>query len=105
MGRDADRNPVAEQRLEDRRQVDAGQVATDDQGGALEAGDGEATVKRYYRERDGRVRLQPANEALAPMYFDRTDDIRIEGVVVGVMSPIARSSASRVILPLATDDS
>jgi repressor LexA len=44
-----------------------------------------ATVKRYYRERDGRVRLQPANEALAPMYFDRTDDIRIEGVVVGVM--------------------
>ncbi|MHB8838497.1 MAG: LexA family protein, partial [Gemmatimonadaceae bacterium] len=44
-----------------------------------------ATVKRFYRERDGRVRLQPANEALAPMYFDRTDDIRIEGVVVGVM--------------------
>jgi repressor LexA len=44
-----------------------------------------ATVKRYYRERDGRVRLQPANEALAPMYFDRTDDIRIEGVVVGVL--------------------
>ena len=44
-----------------------------------------ATVKRYYRERDGRVRLQPANEALSPMYFDRMDDIRIEGVVVGVM--------------------
>ena len=44
-----------------------------------------ATVKRYYRERDGRVRLQPANETLAPMYYDRTDDIRIEGVVVGVM--------------------
>jgi len=44
-----------------------------------------ATVKRYFRERDGRIRLQPANETLAPMYFDRTDDIRIEGVVVGVM--------------------
>jgi repressor LexA len=44
-----------------------------------------ATVKRFYRERDGRVRLQPANEALQPMYFDRTDDIRIEGVVVGVL--------------------
>lgn len=48
-----------------------------------------ATVKRYYRERDGRVRLQPANEALAPMYFDRTDDIRIEGVVVGVLRKFA----------------
>jgi len=44
-----------------------------------------ATVKRFYRERDGRVRLQPANAALTPMYFDRTDDIRIEGVVVGVL--------------------
>ena len=44
-----------------------------------------ATVKRFYRERDGRVRLQPANAALSPMYFERTDDIRIEGVVVGVL--------------------
>jgi repressor LexA len=44
-----------------------------------------ATVKRFYRERDGRVRLQPANAALSPLYFDRTDDIRIEGVVVGVL--------------------
>ena len=44
-----------------------------------------ATVKRFYRERDGRVRLQPANETLAPMYFDRASDIRIEGVVVGVL--------------------
>ncbi len=44
-----------------------------------------ATVKRFYKERDGRVRLQPANDAMSPMYFDRTDDLRIEGVVVGVL--------------------
>ncbi len=43
-----------------------------------------ATVKKYYRERDGRVRLQPANETMAPMYVDPRD-VSIKGVVVGVM--------------------
>src|SRR3954465_10236312 len=27
-----------------------------------------ATLKKFYRERDGRIRLQPANETMAPMY-------------------------------------
>lgn len=43
-----------------------------------------ATVKKFYRERDGRVRLQPANESMAPMYLDE-QDVSIEGVVVGVL--------------------
>lgn len=43
-----------------------------------------ATVKRYYRERDGRIRLQPANEAMQPM-FVHEDDVRIQGIVVGVL--------------------
>jgi repressor LexA len=43
-----------------------------------------ATVKKFYRERDGRVRLQPANETMAPIYVNE-NDIRIQGVVVGVM--------------------
>lgn len=43
-----------------------------------------ATVKKFYRERDGRVRLQPANENMAPIYVDE-DAITIQGVVVGVM--------------------
>jgi repressor LexA len=43
-----------------------------------------ATVKRVYRERDGRIRLQPANETLAPMYVHE-NDILIQGVVVGVI--------------------
>ncbi|MGH7670221.1 MAG: transcriptional repressor LexA [Gemmatimonadaceae bacterium] len=43
-----------------------------------------ATVKKFYRERDGRVRLQPANESMAPIYVNE-NDIRIQGVVVGVM--------------------
>jgi repressor LexA len=43
-----------------------------------------ATVKRYFRERDGRVRLQPANEQLAPMFY-KDGDLRIQGIVVGVL--------------------
>ena len=43
-----------------------------------------ATVKRYYRERDGRIRLQPANDAMSPMYVHE-DDVRIQGIVVGVL--------------------
>ena len=43
-----------------------------------------ATVKKYYRERDGRIRLQPANETMQPMYVHE-NDIRIQGIVVGVL--------------------
>ena len=43
-----------------------------------------ATVKKMYRERDGRIRLQPANETMQPMYVHE-NDITIQGVVVGVL--------------------
>ena len=43
-----------------------------------------ATVKKFYRERDGRIRLQPANETMEPMYVHE-NDISIQGVVVGVL--------------------
>jgi len=43
-----------------------------------------ATVKKYYRERDGRIRLQPANEAMEPIYVHE-NDVSIQGVVVGVL--------------------
>ena len=43
-----------------------------------------ATVKRFYRERDGRIRLQPANETMQPIYVHE-NDVAIQGVVVGVM--------------------
>lgn len=42
------------------------------------------TVKKFYRERDGRVRLQPANAALEPMYFGASR-VRVQGIVMGVM--------------------
>ncbi len=43
-----------------------------------------ATVKKLYREGDGRIRLQPANQALDPMYF-APDEITVQGIVVGVI--------------------
>ncbi len=43
-----------------------------------------ATVKRYFRERDGRIRLQPSNETMEPLYVHE-DDVRIQGIVVGVL--------------------
>jgi repressor LexA len=41
------------------------------------------TLKRFYREGD-RVRLQPANITMAPIYV-AAHDVRIQGRVVGVM--------------------
>jgi repressor LexA len=47
--------------------------------------DGEnATLKKLYREGGGRVRLQPANAALSPIYVDQSR-LRIQGVVIGVL--------------------
>ncbi len=50
---------------------------------ALVGGDS-ATVKKLYREPGGRVRLQPANAAMAPIIEDATN-VRVQGVVVGVI--------------------
>ena len=44
----------------------------------------EATVKKYYREPGGWVRLQPANATMSPMRFQERDVV-IQGVVVGVL--------------------
>lgn len=43
-----------------------------------------ATVKKLYRESGNRIRLQPANPTMAPIVVD-ADDVRIQGVVVGVI--------------------
>jgi len=43
-----------------------------------------ATVKKFYRERDGRIRLQPANQALDPIYCN-PEDVAVQGVVIGVI--------------------
>ena len=64
--------------INDRKAVDNGEmvIALVEEGGA--------TVKRYYRERDGRIRLQPANEMMSPI-FVHENDVHIQGIVVGVL--------------------
>jgi repressor LexA len=42
------------------------------------------TLKKLYREKDGRIRLQPANAALKPLFVD-SRAVRIQGVVIGVL--------------------
>ncbi|MGC8559446.1 MAG: transcriptional repressor LexA [Phycisphaerae bacterium] len=51
--------------------------------------DGSATLKRFYRE-NGRIRLQPANGSMQPIYID--GDLKIQGVVIGVLRRYGRSS-------------
>lgn len=50
---------------------------------ALVGGDS-ATVKKLYREGGNRVRLQPANTTMDPIYVD-ANDVMVQGVVVGVI--------------------
>ena len=44
-------------------------------------GDGEATLKYWYPEKN-QIRLQPANSTMDPIYVD---DVEVVGVVVGVV--------------------
>ena len=46
--------------------------------------DGDATVKRFYRDRPGRIRLQPANDAMQPLVV-KEKDCEVRGVVVAVL--------------------
>jgi repressor LexA len=44
----------------------------------------EATLKRYFADPDGRVRLQPANSAMTPIFVDPAN-LQIQGRVLAVM--------------------
>ncbi len=47
-------------------------------------GGSDATLKRYYAEPDGRVRLQPANSSMAPIFVDPAS-LQIQGRVLAIM--------------------
>jgi repressor LexA len=64
--------------VEDRKSADNGEMVI-----ALLRGT-EVTLKKWYREPGGRIRLQPANASMQPIYAD-PDQVQIQGVVVGVM--------------------
>jgi repressor LexA len=44
----------------------------------------EATLKRFRREKDGRVRLEPANSSMEPIILP-AERVRVQGVVLGVL--------------------
>jgi len=44
----------------------------------------EATLKRYYKEAR-RIRLQPANSSMEPIYVEPGTSLKIQGVVIGLI--------------------
>ena len=48
-------------------------------------GQGEVTLKRFYQEQGGRVRLQPANPTMGPIYVDDPNRVVVQGKVVMVI--------------------
>jgi repressor LexA len=63
--------------VEDRKSAQNGEMVV-----ALLSGS-DVTLKKLYRE-NGRVRLQPANPTMQPIFVD-PEQVQVQGVVVGVM--------------------
>jgi repressor LexA len=72
--------------------VDDGDIVLIEQTGKVEDGEmaavwlkleQEVTLKKVYHEA-GRIRLQPANKEMKPMYY-QADDVEIQGKVIGVL--------------------
>ena len=53
----------------------------------------EATLKKLYRE-PGRMRLQPANRAMEPIYVD-PDNIEVQGRVIAVLRKYSQTRSSK----------
>src|SRR5581483_4837202 len=47
-------------------------------------GGAETTLKRFYREPDGRIRLQPANSTMAPIFVS-PEELQIQGRLISVL--------------------
>ncbi len=52
-------------------------------------GGAESTLKRFYREPDGRARLQPANSAMGPILVPM-DQLEIQGKLLAVLRKYGR---------------
>jgi repressor LexA len=45
----------------------------------------ETTLKRIYKEKGGRIRLQPSNPTMEPIYVDDPANVQVQGRVVAVV--------------------
>jgi repressor LexA len=64
--------------VEDRKTARDGEMVI-----ALVGGEN-VTLKKLFREGGGKVRLQPANSRMKPIFVDQ-DDLTVQGVVIGVL--------------------
>src|SRR5258708_40372210 len=64
--------------------VEPTQVANPGETVVALVGNDEATLKRFYREAGGKIRLQPANSEMAPIVVPASE-VKIQGRVVGVL--------------------
>ena len=64
--------------------VEQTQVANQGETVVALVGEDETTVKRFYREPGGKIRLQPANSQMSPIVVNGAD-VKIQGRVVGVL--------------------
>lgn len=46
--------------------------------------EGFATLKKFYKEKGGKIRLQPANDEMEPIIVD-ANQVKIQGVVTGIV--------------------
>lgn len=67
--------------------IKAQDTATEGQVVVAMLDDGSVTLKRFYREPSGWIRLQPANSAMAPIVVPK---VRIRGVAISVQRHFAR---------------
>jgi repressor LexA len=64
--------------VEDRKTAENGEMVIALLGGT------DVTLKKFFRDPGGKIRLQPANAAMQPIFAD-PDQVQVQGVVVGVM--------------------
>ena len=64
--------------------VEPSQVANPGEIVVALVGGEDATLKRFYREPGGKIRLQPANSEMQPLIFQAAE-VKIQGRVVGVL--------------------
>jgi len=46
--------------------------------------EGFATLKKFYKEKDDKIRLQPANDEMEPIIVE-ANQVKIQGVVTGIV--------------------
>jgi len=79
-------NSMVNEHIHDRDLILVRKQSTADNGDRVVAliNNHEATLKKFYRDKDG-VTLEPANPDFKPIVITKEQDLKIQGVVVGII--------------------